>query len=87
MVVNDMLKGKLTATSASLSGVLSPASASLKGNLSAGYILQDKVVEPSSSEQTITPDVGFGGLASVKVSAIPNNYGLITWNGSTLTVS
>ena len=87
MVVIDMLKGKLTATSASLHGVLSSASASLNGNLSVGYILQDKVVEPSASEQTITPDVGFGGLASVKVSAIPNNYGLITWNGSTLTVS
>ena len=87
MVVIDMLKGKLTATSASLSGVLSPASASMKGNLSAGYILQDKVVTPSASEQTITPDVGFGGLASVTISPIPNNYGLITWNGSTLTVS
>lgn len=82
-----MLKGKLTATSANLSGILSPASASLKGNLSAGYTLQDKVVIPTASEQTITPDIGFGGLASVKISAIPQNYGLITWNGTTLTVS
>lgn len=82
-----MLKGKLTATSASLSGMLSPVSAALSGKMSEGYILQEKMAVPLASEQTITADVGFGGLASVKVSAIPNNYGLITWDGSTITVS
>ena len=87
MVVNDMLKGKLSATSQNLCGSLSPASAGFNGKLSAGYILQDKEVIPSAEEQTITADAGFGGLSSVKVGAIPQNYGLITYDGSSITVS
>ena len=87
MVVNDMLKGKLSATSQNLCGALSSASASFNGRLSAGYILQEKVVVPGAEEQIITADVGFGGLSSVTISPIPQNYGLITYNGSTITVS
>lgn len=82
-----MLKGKLTATSQNLCGALSSASASLGGKLSAGYLLQEKIVVPGAEEQTITADVGFGGLSSVTISPIPQNYGLITYNGSTITVS
>ena len=82
-----MLKGKLSATSQNLCGALSSASASLGGTLSAGYILQEKVVVPGAEEQIITADVGFGGLSSVKVGAIPQNYGLITYDGSSITVS
>lgn len=82
-----MLKGKLTATSQNLCGALSSASASLGGKLSAGYLLQDKTIVPGAEEQTITADVGFGGLSSVTISPIPQNYGLISWDGSTITVS
>ena len=82
-----MLKGKLSATSQNLCGSLSPASAGFNGKLSAGYILQEKVVVPGAEEQTITADIGFGGLSSVTISPIPQNYGLITYNGSTITVS
>lgn len=82
-----MLKGKLTATSQNLCGALSSASASLGGKLSAGYLLQEKIVVPGATEQTITADVGFGGLSSVTISPIPQNYGLISWDGSTITVS
>ena len=82
-----MLKGKLSATSQNLCGSLSPASAGFNGKLSAGYILQDKEVIPSAEEQTITADAGLGGLSSVTISPIPQNYGLITYNGSTITVS
>ena len=87
MVVIDMLKGKLSATSQNLCGALSSASASFNGRLSAGYILQEKVVVPGAEEQIITADVGFGGLSSVTISPIPQNYGLITYDGSTITVS
>ena len=87
MVVNDMLKGKLSATSQNLCGALSSASASFNGRLSAGYILQDKTIVPGAEEQTITADIGFGGLSSVTISPIPQNYGLITYDGSTITVS
>ena len=82
-----MLKGKLSATSQNLCGALSSASASFNGRLSAGYIMQEKVVVPGAEEQIITADVGFGGLSSVKVGAIPQNYGLITYDGSSITVS
>ena len=82
-----MLKGKLSATSQNLCGALSSASASLGGKLSAGYLLQEKIVVPGATEQTITADVGFGGLSSVTISPIPQNYGLITYDGSTITVS
>ena len=86
----DKLAGKLSATSQNLCGALSSASASLNGRLSAGYILQilqEKVVIPGAEEQIITADVGFGGLKSVTIAPIPNNYGLISWDGSTITVS
>jgi hypothetical protein len=83
----DKLAGKLSATSQILCGVLSSDSVTMIGTLSAGYILQDKEVIPSAEEQTITADAGFGGLSSVKVGAIPQNYGLITYDGSSITVS
>lgn len=51
-----------------------------------------KAYTPSDEQQfdTITFDENvFNGIQSVQViiDAIPNNYGLVTWNGSTLTVS
>ena len=49
--------------------------------------LQAKTVTPSADVQVITPDSDYQGLSQVTVGAIPNNYGLITWNGVTLTVS
>ena len=83
----DKLAGKLSATSQILCGVLSSDSVTMIGTLSAGCILQDKEVIPSAEEQTITADIGFGGLSSVTISPIPQNYGLITYDGSTITVS
>ena len=50
-------------------------------------ILQDKTVTPSSNVQIVNPDAGYTGLSTVTVNPIPSNYGLITWNGSVLTVS
>lgn len=50
-------------------------------------LLEDKSVTPSAETQIVTYDEGYGGLGTVTVEAIPSNYGLITWDGSTLTVS
>ena len=83
----DKLAGKLSATSQILCGVLSSDSVTMIGTLSAGCILQDKEVIPSAEEQPITAGIGFGGLSSVPISPIPQNYGLITYDGSTITVS
>ena len=49
--------------------------------------LQDKTVIPAAQPQRIRADLGYGGLGEVTVEAIPNNYGLITYNGSIITVS
>lgn len=51
--------------------------------------------DPYDGEYTITPTSetqiletkNFRMTDNIVVSAIPQNYGLITWNGSTLTVS
>lgn len=41
---------------------------------------------PSAATQII-PTSGLRMIDNVTINPIPNNYGLITWNGSTLTVS
>lgn len=48
---------------------------------------QDKTVTPTKLQQSITADAGYSGLGTVTVEPIPPNYGLITWNGTVITVS
>ena len=48
---------------------------------------QDKTVTPTKLQQEITADEGYSGLGTVTVEPIPPNYGLITWNGTVITVS
>lgn len=43
-------------------------------------------VTPSNERQTL-PTEGLMMSHDVVINPIPSNYGLITWNGSTLTVS
>lgn len=43
-------------------------------------------VTPTQSAQTIST-AGMMLTQDIMVNPIPNNYGLITWNGSTITVS
>ena len=46
----------------------------------------DYVVTPDSNTQILATD-GFIMTDNVTINPIPSNYGLITWNGSVLTVS
>lgn len=46
----------------------------------------DYSVTPSSEPQTL-PTAGRTLTFDVVVEAVPSNYGLVTWDGSTLTVS
>lgn len=48
---------------------------------------QDLTVTPTNELQIIEPDVGYTAFSRAIINPIPQNYGLITWNGSTLTVS
>lgn len=50
------------------------------------YKTQKKSVIPSNIEKKVTPDEGYL-LEEVTVGKIPNNYGLITWNGYSILVS
>lgn len=40
-----------------------------------------------SSEEQIVPIAYLMATQDITIKPIPNNYGLITWNGATLTVS
>lgn len=50
------------------------------------YYDGDYEITPSAQTQTI-PIIGKTARHNITVKPIPSNYGLITWNGSTLTVS
>lgn len=52
----------------------------------ADYYDGDYSITPSTQEQVV-PIIGKTARQDIVVGAIPSNYGLITWNGSTLTVS
>lgn len=43
-------------------------------------------ITPTAEEQVLSTN-GFRMTSDITVGPIPNNYGLITWNGSVLTVS
>ena len=49
--------------------------------------LEDMTATPSDTTQVIICDPGYDGIHTVTIDPIPSNYGKITWNGSTLTVS
>lgn len=44
-------------------------------------------VTPQSEDVLVSPSEGYRGLSSVLVKAIPQNYGRVTYNGSTLTIT
>ena len=85
-----MLTGSLTPV-ASLKGMITTA-ASLNGGLTIPEIIRPEIYRgpaeftPSSEVQTIEI-ANMTSLTDITINPIPENYGLITWNGSTLTVS
>lgn len=83
-----------------LSGRLSPAPklrgvVSVTETLTGGLSISTGSIPAYHGETTITPSteeqvISCGGLAmptDIVVEAIPSNYGLITWDGVTLSVS
>ena len=82
-------------TAFSLTGVIGEKSVEVSGNVICNAVTTEYVyphyegpytVTPTQSTQTLNTN-GFVMDNNVKVNPIPSNYGLITWNGSFLTVS
>ena len=48
---------------------------------------QGEYVFTPTRKMQIVPTNGFTMMEDIIIKPIPNNYGLITWNGQTLTVS
>ena len=90
MHVYGELSGTLS-SSGQLSGFLS-ATQNITGLLTVPqYVLPPSYegpyeVTPSSEEQVLNTDA-FYMNGNITINPIPNNYGLITWDGSTLIVS
>lgn len=72
----------------------------IRGGISGGFSLGARIekgggASPYSGEYTVTPSeqaqtLETGGhvlLSNITIEPIPSNYGLITWNGSVITVS
>ena len=82
-----------------ITATLTPA-ATMKGNIAASAGLNATITlgavpvifdgsyeyTPSAEEQTIPID-GMVAEQNITINPIPSNYGLITWNGSIITVS
>ena len=90
MHVYGELSGTLS-SSGQLSGFLS-ATQTITGHLTVPqYVLPPSYegpyeVTPSEETQTLATDSLYM-RGNITINPIPSNYGLITWNGSTLTVS
>lgn len=72
--------------SESLRGTLSDAG-SLSGNLSSTPQYNGSYEVTPSAETQVLNTAGMRMTENVTVNPIPSNYGLITWNGSVITVS
>ncbi len=72
-----------------LSAIITAGSQRMTATLEKGAMakLEEREVIPSGEEQIITPSAGYGGMSKVKVAAIPQNYGLITYDGTRIVVS
>lgn len=73
---------------------------SIRGSIAGGVSLGARIekgggASPYSGDYTVTPSaqaqtLETGGhvlLSNITIEPIPSNYGLITWNGSVITVS
>ena len=91
-MASNVISGKLSPTNASISGKLAPADGKISGTLTrnkrepAPYYTGPYEVTPSSQTQVLPTELKTTEL-DIVINPIPSNYGLITWNGSVITVS
>ena len=55
--------------------------------LEVAKVLRSLSVTPTNASQLFIPEEGVDGFSRVEVDAIPSNYGLVTYNGSIITIS
>ena len=77
----DKMTGYITISGHSVSGSISIGSGSNVPTYSGEYI-----VTPAAETQTLST-AGYKLIDNITINSIPSNYGLITWDGSVLTVS
>lgn len=80
LVASQTLTGKVSATG-KIDGLLTIPNAILPPTYEGEY-----TVTPSTQEQTLNTDHLYM-MDNITINPIPNNYGLITYNGTTITVS
>lgn len=84
------MTGRLSGT-ASISGGVAPT-ASMGGTMTIPTVVAPPIydgpyeVTPGASAVTLETN-GMAMAGDIVINPIPSNYGLITWNGSTITVS
>lgn len=89
--INTYINGS-TSSMGAIIGTLTPIGATIDGTLTIPDRINvpsytgDYEFTPSAETQTIYTS-GYYLQRNVTINPIPNNYGLITWNGSTLTIS
>lgn len=91
-MASNVISGKLSPTNASISGKLAPADGKISGTLTrnkrepAPYYDGPYTVTPSQQTQVLPTELRTTEH-DIVIDPIPSNYGLITWNGSVITVS
>lgn len=89
-MMNGMLEGILSGIGSVTAELV--GTATVQADLTIPEVVQTNPFEgdyeytPSGETQTIEIN-GLRAIADIVINPIPSNYGLITWNGSTITVS
>lgn len=80
------ITGRLSGVSWLHGAITAPQGLSAKLSNNVFIRTQVKVVTPTDEVQEIIPDAGYAGLSRVIVEKVPDSYGHIVYNGSTLLV-
>lgn len=80
------IKGSLSGNSTLHGAIATPQGVSAALSNKVFIKTQIKTITPGDNVVEVTPDGGYAGLSKVIVEAIPNNYGKIVYDGTTLLV-
>lgn len=81
MVESLVLDAEVEESSISIPADVGMTITIISGNLEEMYAI------PTSETQVIVCDPGYDGISKITIDPIPSNYGLVTYDGSIITVS